>query len=319
MFTVLIIYLHCLFEGQNTRNNSLEKISTIATTDETVSFKEQIEALHSLPPMPETASEILKLKSMPDVAIDKIVEIIEKDPALVAQIVNYANSAFFGLSGTVKSLKIAIFRVLGIDATMNMALALSVGSTFKIPKNGPVGSQEIWKSSIYTASLMQRLSMLIPWGERPDPGTAYLVGLLYDVGLLVLGHLFTDEYLKLNAEIENNNEDDILQIEQNIFSVTHLEVGKIVMHKWNMPEELITVTTHFNDNDYSGEHEKYIQLLSVVKTLLTQNALVLGDYPVELAPDLLAKLGLEEENVMSAADEVLKDDAVIQQLAKQMC
>ena len=84
--------------------------------------------------------------------------------------------------------------MLGVDAVMNMALALSVGSTFKISQSGPVGSNAIWKSSIYAASLMQRLSMLMPWGERPNPGTAYLVGLLHDVGMLVLGHLFTAEF-----------------------------------------------------------------------------------------------------------------------------
>lgn len=131
---------------------------------ETLSFKERVKALHSLPPMPETASEILRLRSIPDVKVEIIVSVIEKDPILVAQIIRYANSAFFGQVGSVKSLKDAIFRVLGVDAVMNMALALSVGTTFKIPKYGPVGAKAIWKSSIYAASLMQRFSMLMPWG-----------------------------------------------------------------------------------------------------------------------------------------------------------
>lgn len=131
---------------------------------ETLSFKERVKALHSLPPMPETAAQVLNLRALPDVKVEQIVQVVEKDPVLVAQIVSYANSAFFGQAGSVKSLKDAIFRVLGVDAVMNMALALSVGSTFKIPQTGPVGSKAIWKSSIYAASLMQRFSMLMPWG-----------------------------------------------------------------------------------------------------------------------------------------------------------
>ena len=107
---------------------------------ETVSFKERVKALHTLPPMPQTASQILNLRALPEVRSEQILNLVEKDPALVAQIVSYANSAFFGQAGSVKSLKDAIFRVLGVDAVMNMALALSVGSTFKIPETGPLGS-----------------------------------------------------------------------------------------------------------------------------------------------------------------------------------
>lgn len=285
----------------------------------TLSFKERVKALHSLPPMPETATQILNLRTVHEVKVEQIVEVIEKDSALVAQIVSYANSAFFGQAGSVKSLKDAIFRVLGVDAVMNMALALSVGSTFKIPENGPVGAKAIWKSSIYTASLMQRLSMLMPWGQRPNPGTAYLVGLLNDIGLLVIGHLFTDEYIELNDYLEKNSNVNILQAEKHVLGINHFEVGKMVMRMWNMPEELIAVSTNYNNNDYSGEYENYIQLLSLVKTLLVPHGLSFGNASEEIPVELLEKLNLDEEEVIIAADEVLQEGEIIKKLVKQMC
>ena len=120
-----------------------DEVNKIMDNKETLSFKERVKALHSLPPMPETASQILNLRAIHEVKVEQIVAVVEKDPVLVAQIVSYANSAFFGQAGSVKSLKDAIFRVLGVDAVMNMALALSVGSTFKIPQTGPVGAKVI--------------------------------------------------------------------------------------------------------------------------------------------------------------------------------
>ena len=296
-----------------------EEIKIKMNIKETLSFKERVKALHSLPPMPETASQILTLRSIPDVKVEQIVEVIEKDPILVAQIVSYANSAFFGQAGSVKSLKDAIFRVLGVDAVMNMALALSVGSTFKIPKVGPVGAKAIWRSSVYAASLMQRLSMLMPWGKRPNPGTAYLVGLLNDIGLLVLGHLFTEEYIELNNYLEQNENINVLEAEQHVFGISHLEVGKMVMRMWNMPDELITVATYFNDKDSSDEHEKYIELLTVVKTLLVPHGLAFGNSSEELPLYLLEALSLDEEDVIIAADEVLSEGEIIKNLVKQMC
>ncbi len=296
-----------------------EEIKTKMDSKELLSFKERVKALHSLPPMPETAAQILNLRAIPDVKVEQIVQVIEKDPALVAQIVSYANSAFFGQAGSVKSLKDAIFRVLGVDAVMNMALALSVGSTFKIPQSGPVGAKSIWKSSIYTASLMQRLSMLMPWGKRPNPGTAYLVGLLHDLGLLVLGHLFTDEYIEFNVYLENNKDKNILVVENEVLGISHLEVGKMVMRMWNMPEELIATATYFTDKSFSEEHESYINLLSVVKTLLAPHGLGFGNAFEELNLDLLEELHLEEEEVIIAADEVLSEGEIIKDLVKQMC
>ena len=298
---------------------SEEIIKTMDKDRVTLSFKDRVKALHSLPPMPETASKILELRSVSDVKIEQIVEVIEKDPALVAQIVSYANSAFFGQAGSVKSLKDAIFRVLGVDAVLNMALALSVGSTFKMTKSGVIGSKAVWMSSVYAASLMQRLSMLMPWGERPNPGTAYLVGLLNDVGLLVIGHLFPDEYLELNEFIEKNEGINLIEAENQILGITHLEVGKMVMRMWNMPEELVAVSEYFSNKDFSDEHEKYIELLTIVKTLLIPHGLAFGSNEEDLPLELLKNLSLDEEEVIIAADEVLSEGEIIKNLAQQMC
>lgn len=319
IYAVGIEQLHKLSSDELIGISFSEEIKIKMDRKETLSFKERVKALHSLPPMPETATQILNLRAISDVKVEQIVEVIEKDPVLVAQIVSYANSAFFGQAGSVKSLKDAIFRVLGVDAVMNMALALSVGSTFKIPQAGPVGAKAIWKSSIYAASLMQRLSMLMPWGERPNPGTAYLVGLLNDIGLLVLGHLFTEEYEALNDFLENNKSIDLFTAEEQVLGISHIEVGKMVMRMWNMPDELITVAAHSTDKNYDGEHENYLQLLSVVKTLLVPHGLSFGNATEEMPLDLLEKLSLEEEEVIIAADEVLSEGDIIKNLVKQMC
>ena len=296
-----------------------DEVNKIMDNKETLSFKERVKALHSLPPMPETANQILSLRAIHEVKVEQIVAVVEKDPILTAQIVSYANSAFFGQAGSVKSLKDAIFRVLGVDAVMNMALALSVGSTFKIPQSGPVGAKSVWKFSIYAASLMQRLSMLMPWGHRPNPGTAYLIGLLSDIGLLVLGHLFTDEYTELNDYLEKNSDVNILEAEEHVFGINHIEIGKIVMRMWNMPEELIAVAEYLSDKKPSEEHEKYIQLLAVVKSLLVPHGLTFGDDSEELPLDLLENLNLDEEEVIVASDEVLSEGEIIKNLVKQMC
>lgn len=282
-----------------------------------LSLKKRVQALHTLPPMSATATKILDLRSEPDVKIEKIVNVIEKDPVLVAQIVSYANSAYFGQAGTVKSLNDAIFRVLGVDTVMNMALALSVGSTFSIPEDGPIGAQSIWKSSIYTAALMQRLSMLMPWGERPNPGTAYLVGLLNDIGLFILAHLFNDEYKKLNDYLIQNSKEDILSCEEKILGISHVKIGKMVMLMWGMPDELVAGTVSPDESTTYAEHRKYADLLLIVKSLLIPHGLAIGK-ETDLPLDILEKLNIDVDEVIVAVDEVLQENEIIKDLAKQM-
>lgn len=283
-----------------------------------LNLKERVKALHTLPPMPDTATKILNLRAESDINVDQIVNVIEKDPVLVVQIISYANSAFFGQSGSVISLKDAIFRVLGIDTVMNMALALSVGSTFNIPEDGPIGSKSIWQSSIYTAALMQRLSMLMPWGERPNPGTAYLVGLLDDIGLFVLGHLFADEYKILNDHLINDTEADILSCEKDIFGISHAKIGKMVMLMWGMPDELVAATVSQDESKVYADHRKYEDLLIVVKSLLIPHGLTFGN-DTEIPFHILERLNIDFEEVIIAADEVLQEGDIINNLAKQMC
>lgn len=283
------------------------------------SLKERVEAIHTLPPMPETASAILNLRAIPDVKIEQVINVIEKDPVLVAQIVRYANSAFFGQAGSVKSLKDAIFRVLGIDTVMNMALALSVGSGFNILNHGPIGAQAIWKSSMYSAALMQRLTMMMPWGERPSPGTAYLVGLLNNIGLFILGHLFTEEYEVFNGHLEKFKEEDFISAEKSILGVSHMYVGEMVMLMWKMPEEIIASMKDVDGTEIQYEHKKYLDLLALVNILLSKHSLSYATNNADSLVALLDNLNLEQGEVFFAADEVLQEENVINDLVKQMC
>ena len=97
--------------------------------------------------------------------------------------------------------------------------------------------------------------------------------------------MFPDEYIELNDFLEKNQGVNIFEAEEQVLGISHIEVGKMVMRMWKMPDELIDVATHFKDSHYSGEHEKYIQLLTVVKTFLAPHGLAFGDSNEELPAD----------------------------------
>ena len=122
--------------------------------------------------------------------LEELVLLIESDPVLSAKIIGYASSPFFSYQGKVECVQEAVYHVLGLDLSLNISLALAVGEQFKGPMRGAVGAMETWRHAVYCGVLSQSLANKIKKQTGVKPGSAYLHGLLHNIGFLALGHLF---------------------------------------------------------------------------------------------------------------------------------
>lgn len=287
--------------------------------------KKRLEKLYKLPPMPEMAIRIIKLRNDPHSDAQKLAEIVEIDPSLSAQVMRYANSSFFGFRGELDSIKSAISRVLGFDVVMNMALGLSAGGALRNPPDGPLGLRAFWRHATYTAALAQVLSRQVPEQYEIKPGMAYLSGLLHNFGFLLLGHLFQPEFFLLNKMVEANPEASIVMLEKHalgmgqahhVLGMGHAELGGWLMQSWEMPSEVtVTVKEHHN-LDYSGEYASYSVLIAVINHVLGQHGI--GDENGE--GDLSAlcdRIGLDEIKVEEAVETLLERREDLDAMAEQ--
>lgn len=170
-------------------DNLASNITAIKHTKSALTLKQNIDDLTRMPPMPGVAQRIIQLNANPYAHANDLALLLDQDPSLTAQIVRYAQSPFYGYSGQISSVRQAISRVLGYDLVMNIALGISLSRPFRLPLQGPFGLHAFWRHALYAAALCQGLCTLIPSRQRPQPGTAYLCGLLQNIGFLVLGHL----------------------------------------------------------------------------------------------------------------------------------
>jgi len=280
----------------------------------TLNIKERIQKIDRLPALPDMPGRILSIRNNPNSTVDDLVELIEADMSLSSQIIRYANSAIFNTRESIKSLKDAIFRVLGYETVLHLSLGYAMGRVFKLPEKGPLGEQCFWKHSTYSAALNQQLASAMPRAIRPKPGLAYLSGLLHDVGFLALNLFFKNEHAWLNKMISANPDHSIIAIEKRLLGTTHPEIGAWLMEAWNMPEELIvTVKQHHNLN-YDGAHAEYALLMNLSERLLKMHGM--SDADTDDIPDqLLEKLGLNEEDVFIIMDEVLQGRDILTEMA----
>lgn len=279
-----------------------------------LSIRERMARIERLPAMPEMPRKILAIRNNPNSSIDDLVEIIEQDLVLSAQILRYANSALFRNNEAVNSLKDAIFRVLGYETVLHLSLGYALGRVFRLPENGPLGHEQFWRHSTFSAALCQQLAAAMPRQLRPKPGLAYLAGLLHDIGFLVLHMLFKNEHTWLNKMITANPDRSILEMEQRLLGIDHSELGYWLTHQWGLPEELcVTVQQHHNPA-YDGPHAEYARLLNLSERLLKTHGMSDATSD-ELPAELLQVLGLEEEEVIEITDEVLQGGATLNEMA----
>jgi len=274
---------------------------------------ERIKDIDKLPVLPESAQQLLLLKDDAKGTVSQLVMIIERDLSIAAQITRYANSPLFGMRGKIKTLHDAIFRILGYETTLYLSMGLGMGRCFKLPVNGPMGCKQFWQHATYSAALCQKLTGLMPRTLRGQPGIAYLSGLLHDIGILIMAQLFEEEFLWLNKMARTQAHEPISVLEERLLGTTHMQLGEWLMTHWSLPRELSVVAAHHHNPDYSGFGVMYVQLVGLVDRLLKTHGLSDADSE-EVPGQLFEQLGLEEDEVYEAIDQVVQGSTVLESM-----
>lgn len=198
---------------------------------------QRIKQLGNLPAMPSilaTLCETLSQKSS-QIDVEKVVQQILYDKSLAAQCLRLANSALFRQRGDVTSVREAVL-ALGLWRIRDLVFSCSLPMMFANVKT-TVGKEIFWRHSLGTAMVAHGL------GEELGakyPEDIYLAGLLHDIGILVNGVLFVEEYREVLDEAMQKKL-PLEQVEQNILGFSHAESGRILAELWRLHVELAEV------------------------------------------------------------------------------
>ncbi len=267
-------------------------------------MKQRLEETIEIPPLPESAQKIMKLRVDPDADIADLADVVETDPSLAAQVVSWAASPYYAAPGKIRSVEDAIGRVLGFDLVINLAVGLALGKTFRLPSDAPERSTPYWEQAIYSAAVIEGLAKAMPRDLRPELGLNYLGGLLHNFGYLVLAYIFPPYFKLICRHVEANPHVPPHLIEQHLIGVSRDQIGSWLMHYWDMPDEVCTALRQQHNPLYQGQDHVYANLIYLTLALLNQHGIGCG--PRVPVPDaLLKRLGLSREQADAVVDKVL--------------
>ncbi|NMT63306.1 HDOD domain-containing protein [Marinobacter orientalis] len=283
----------------------------------TLRIQQRLEDTLELPPLPETAQRIIHLRVNPNAVMGDLVDVVESDPSLAAQVVSWASSSFYAAAGQVRSVHDAVSRILGFDLVMNLAMGLSLGRALKQPQDHPEGYVDYWQQAIWQAQSAGILASMMPRGERPVFGLAYLSGLLHNFGYLVLAQVFPPHFKLVCRALEANPHMDSSLIEHYLLGVTREQIGAELMQNWGMPDEVCLAIRNQKNPGYDGPHAVYAKLLWLGRQLLIERGVALGAGE-EVTAEFYQSLGLDAQKVERQFDELVHNKDSIMAMAGMM-
>lgn len=213
------------------------------------SLHELIAATRELRALPSTTLQLTSLLDDDTVDAASVLEIIEKDPSLTANLLKLANSAFYGLRRQVATTHEALV-MLGNQTVVNLAFAASMGDVLRGPLAAyRLGRNQMWHHCLGTALAAASLVALddasISARER-----AFTAGLVHDIGKLLLNTPLKKELEQLPVEADFA---DLMDGEKRILGFDHTEAGACLGESWNFPAPLVEVIRWHHDPEQCPE------------------------------------------------------------------
>lgn len=230
-----------------------------------MSDKQQIlKQIKNVPSLPSVVIRIRQYLSDPDVSFDALAKVIEHDPGLTANILQLANSAYFGWARRIKTVKESITR-LGTNRIFQMVLCMSVAPLVRKPIKGyDMEASELWEHSFAVAVVAEKLAYVLRLEGHEE---AFTAGLLHDMGKVVLGTFVEvdDEPIKEIVELEGAT---FNEAERRVLGIDHAETAGELLRLWNLPAEVAdAVQWHHEPSACETKHRDAADLLHGADTL----------------------------------------------------
>lgn len=211
----------------------------------------QLDGNPELPEYPELLARVSELSRDPDVDVREVAALLETDPVLVGRLLKLANSAWYGGGRMeIRNVQMAIMR-LGLKEVRKILYSYQMEHLFRDCRL--VDHHLFWRHSLAVALFSQELLRYLKGDERFIE-SAYLAGLMHDLGILVFATLVPDEYEAFLRE-GRDLEVPIQRQEVERFGIDHAELGaEFVVRAWvDEPAIIAAIGAHHNPFKAEGD------------------------------------------------------------------
>jgi len=264
----------------------------------------QLLETNRLPTPSRTALDVMRLCQSESVSLNEISERIQTDPALSAELIKYANSAFMSTGIQVASVQKATVK-LGIRTVVNLALGFSLISHNKEGKCQSFNYPEFWSKSLTMALAAKSIAGYV---KTFNPEELFICGLLAHMGELAFATLFPKEYSDIVDRQLGSFE--LRQLEKEAFGLDSSELTVELFLDWGLPAHFALAAGFHEDlgSDELGESttRKVAELLHFAEQVaILCHSRQPSPKELELIEDTATAFNIAKEDFREVFDNIL--------------
>lgn len=195
----------------------------------------------TLPSLPLTVVALGEAVQDDRCTVDRILAILSKDPPLSAALLRLANSALYAGEGSVADLRTAILR-LGFDAIANLGTGAAVIRTLRGGTH--LDAVRLWQHSVAVGLTAKGICKVARRHGQVE--TAFLSGLLHDIGKIALDTWFPEAYRGVLDRVAEGSA-FFVEAERDLLGMDHAEAGSLLAADWRFPETIVEVIRDHHD------------------------------------------------------------------------
>lgn len=191
--------------------------------------------------IPSILKKIMEVAEDSSSSVSELERVIEHDQSIAARVVGISNSVYYGFPRKINSISQAIL-VLGFEMVKGLAISTAVFDFIDSEKRFHIVS--LWRHSFEVAMGSVLLAEKTGYVSRDS---AFLAGLLHDIGRPILFQIFGRQYLDvIGCDVHS-----LLSVEEETFGAAHPEAGSWFADRCKLPESCVnSIRFHHNPEIY---------------------------------------------------------------------
>jgi len=210
-------------------------------------MRQLVGSSNDLPSAPRTFIELSNALANPSASARAVSEIIERDIAISARVLQLVSSAFYGLPRAVTSIGGAV-AYLGVEVIKAIVLSVEVSRMFPLTQIIQDFSVDALQQHGMRASQFAKRIL----GHESGGDVLLVAGLLQDTGQLVLASRAASRF-GIALSTASARKQPLQEVEVELFGASHAEIGAYLLGLWGLPPRVVgAVANHLEPQRTGG-------------------------------------------------------------------
>ncbi len=200
----------------------------------------RIEKIGDMPIFSASVNRIRMMSASEETEVTELANEIGKDANLTTKLLRVANSPYYARNNMKVGVASRAVVMLGFETVRNITLAMKVIDSFQF-KHPQINMNSLLVKSYLSAGFVREVAIK---SESADAEESYTCGLLHNLGEIVVAVTLPDDYLKMQALIDEKkcSWDEAQRV---VLGMETKDIAQEVLKKWQFPGQVIQTVSDF--------------------------------------------------------------------------